>query len=307
MAWCGTKKAKKLLSLDKSSIIVFDLETTDRFPNSAEILQISIVDGNGNDLFSSYVKPNHKRKWPNAEKVNGISPERVENEPRFSEIRNQVQEYFNQAKLIAGYNIKSYDIPILERYGIAVPLNRFDVMEEFRQYTGRVAGYRLQDCAKYFGYSFIPHDATADASITARCMQALISSEGFVNYDPPKSRKTTEEQLQDVEESKEQLPLRVRLMKPFLKKRGFRSLILSFILMAACFCWIYYHTYGTDVSTIEINQLINTVLINKENLVICIVFLIGFASFTYGFVNLIARTIQWIFNLIRNLISNLFQ
>ena len=141
MYWCGRKKSKALLKLAPSSILVFDLETTGVNKMSAEILQISITDGDGSLLFSSYIKP-QKRQWKIAERVNGISPDMVRNAPRFSDVKDQVQAYFNRAKLIAGYNIKGFDIPVIERYGIVVPLLRFDVMEEFRIYKGRVAGTR---------------------------------------------------------------------------------------------------------------------------------------------------------------------
>ena len=112
MSWCGTKKAKKLLTMDTSSILVFDLETTGVIINNSEILQISLVDGNGSSLFTSYVKPKAK-SWSGAQRVNGISPEMVKDAPSFDEIRAEIQGYFDNAKLIAGYNIKRFDINVV--------------------------------------------------------------------------------------------------------------------------------------------------------------------------------------------------
>ena len=56
---------------------MFDLETTGLNSNDNEILQISAVDGNGDLLLNEYVRPELIRSWPDAELVNGITPERV--------------------------------------------------------------------------------------------------------------------------------------------------------------------------------------------------------------------------------------
>ena len=291
MSWCGTKKANRLLKIDKSSVLVFDLETTGLLVSHPEILQISLVDGNGSVLFSSYIKPDRHKTWPKAQKINGISPEMVANAPRLADVRGQIQHYFNNAKLIAGYNIKGFDIPVIESQGIVVPINRFDVMEEFRQFTGRVSGIKLQDCANYFGFGFSPHDATEDACTTARCMWALINAPGFVNTAPPKSRNANE------------LPVRSKLMKPLLKKRRFHPIIAGLILLIAGFLWLYYRTYGAHYATIVIHQLIDTALINRTNQIIGALLLIGLAFFLIGFIRMIIKAIQWIVNTLRYQLS----
>lgn len=182
MAWLRTLRSLELPDMDPGDILVFDLETTGLDTNTAEILQISLVDGSGKTLFSSYVKP-EATSWPAAERINQISPEMVQDAPTFAEIRSTVQSYFSNAKLVAGYNIKYYDLPIIRRYKIRPHRDKFDVMEEFRLFTGRMRGLRLTDCAKYFGFTFNAHDALSDAQTTARCMQALIHTDGFL-YKP---------------------------------------------------------------------------------------------------------------------------
>lgn len=42
-----------------------------------EILQLSVVRGDGEVLFSDYVKPEVKKRWPKAQEVNGITPAMV--------------------------------------------------------------------------------------------------------------------------------------------------------------------------------------------------------------------------------------
>ena len=178
MSWYGTVRAGKLRD-SLSSVVVFDLETTGIHTMYAEILQIAICDGYGNLLYSSYVHPDKARSWPVAEKVNHISPAMVADAPRFEEIRSTVQSFFDRARYVAGYNCICFDIPIIQRYGIRLGNQQiFDVMRVFRDFDP-VVRHRLVDCAKKFHVPYSPHDATEDARATARCMQALLSSEGF--------------------------------------------------------------------------------------------------------------------------------
>ncbi len=309
MAWCGTKKAKKLLTMDPASILVFDLETTGTNPQFAEILQISLTDGNGCVLFSSYVKPKHRKSWPGAEKVNHISPAMVESAPSFDEIRAQIQDFFNRAKLIAGYNSKNYDIPIIERYGVVVPQNRFDVMEEFRLFTGRTIGYRLTDCAKYFHQSYTPHDATEDAGTTANCMQALIREAGFVNLDPSKPQKKGEEALIP-EERPNKRPLRARLLSPFLKKRRIPPAIKGILVMLLSLLWLCYQAYGnafiTNAAMVEISGLVEAATAGPAGLAAGVLFIVGAMSCVWGIIRAAIKLVRWIINLLRRVFKKLF-
>ena len=70
----------KLIEKNHSSTIVIDTETTGLDPEKDELLQVSIIDIDGNELFNSYFKP-HAISWHEAEKVNHISPEMVQNRP----------------------------------------------------------------------------------------------------------------------------------------------------------------------------------------------------------------------------------
>lgn len=54
--------------------IVIDTETTGLDPFRDELLQVSIIDEDGNVLFDSYFKPLKHKEWSKAESVNHISP-----------------------------------------------------------------------------------------------------------------------------------------------------------------------------------------------------------------------------------------
>ena len=66
-----------------SKVIVIDTETTGLQAGVDEILQLSIIDGDGNTLYDKYFKPEYQTSWEEAEAVNGISPQDVADCPSF--------------------------------------------------------------------------------------------------------------------------------------------------------------------------------------------------------------------------------
>lgn len=65
----------------KSKIICLDIETTGLDIMQDEILQVSIINGRGRTLYNSYIRPERKREWKDAEKINKISWQAVRNAP----------------------------------------------------------------------------------------------------------------------------------------------------------------------------------------------------------------------------------
>lgn len=69
------KELCKSLLEDKNAVIL-DTETTG-LDNDAEILEISVIDMQGNVLFDSLIRPSAAKAWPDAQRVHKISPEAV--------------------------------------------------------------------------------------------------------------------------------------------------------------------------------------------------------------------------------------
>lgn len=82
---------------EKLKTIVLDTETTGLYPGYDEILQLSIIDKNGNTLFNEYIRPKNNREWAEAQAVNGISPENIAECPTFDYYRNTIQAIFDSA------------------------------------------------------------------------------------------------------------------------------------------------------------------------------------------------------------------
>lgn len=158
------------------NIVCVDTETTGTSGARDEILSVAMVDGDGNELLYSLVKPAHRKKWDDAERINGISPKDVKDAPLLLEIADKIESILASADILVGYNLE-FDIEMLQRGGISIPpVERFDVMRAFAPIYGEWAEWkkdwkwqRLEKCAEYYGYSFDAHNALEDARATALC------------------------------------------------------------------------------------------------------------------------------------------
>ena len=76
MPWYDNADISRITDAPREGVICFDTETTGLDAGGRdEILQLSIVDGTGAVLFSDYVRPEHRQRWPKAQEVNGITPD----------------------------------------------------------------------------------------------------------------------------------------------------------------------------------------------------------------------------------------
>ena len=172
-----------------SEVIVLDIETTGLSWIEAEILQISIISGTGETLYNSYLRPLHHMAWPEAEKINKITPSMVADAPNIYHEMPKINGILKHAKTIIGYNHAGFDLPFLKQFGAVVPdaaeIN--DVMLEFAPIYGEWDNvhddYRwksLIDCAAYYGYDQgedAAHNSLSDCRATLHCYHAIHQSE----------------------------------------------------------------------------------------------------------------------------------
>ena len=124
------ERLKRVKEIDPSKIAVLDTETTGLDPKNDEVLSLSIVDGAGEMLFDSLIRPSRRKWWPKAQEIHGISPADVADAPTLVEVSDEVRGILRGADLVVGYNVE-FDLGMLEAGGLDLYFPTFCVMKEF--------------------------------------------------------------------------------------------------------------------------------------------------------------------------------
>ena len=164
-----------------SGIVVFDVETTGLDAIEDEILQFSAIDGDGNVLLDTYVRPYIKKEWMSAQRIHGISPAYVAHAPQMHELIPLLRGIFASANLLVSYN-GTFDMDFLAQSGIKLyDIEHYDVMKEFapiygdwNEYHQNYKWQKLSTCASYFGYEFKAHDSLEDVRATLFCYREMV-------------------------------------------------------------------------------------------------------------------------------------
>ena len=178
-----------LKSIPREKVACVDLETTGVNPGgNDEILQVSICDGSGNVLLNSYVRPEHRKRWPKAQEVNHITWAMVKDAPSLEELAVPIEEIFSDCELLIGYNILRFDIPFLSKARINVPRGKqvYDLMYDCSVLHGRWSEYhvnysfvKLESVAKIYGIEYDAHDSVNDAIATTKLFYALLDGDAM--------------------------------------------------------------------------------------------------------------------------------
>ena len=92
--------------MDRAKTLFFDLELTGVYDHD-EILSITIVDGNGELIMDTLVKPEHTHSWRRTERIHGITPDMVADAPLLDELAPRVREIFDAADHVIAYGVST--------------------------------------------------------------------------------------------------------------------------------------------------------------------------------------------------------
>ena len=143
----------------KNIYIVIDTETTGLNSSEDELLQVSIIDNEGEVLFDSYIRPTQHTEWAEAERINHITPEMVADTPTIVEVMPEINDILKRYDKIVGYNI-NFDADFLKHNGaeFANNSNFVDSMKIFSLYfSADNKRCKLTEAADYFCYDWSEH------------------------------------------------------------------------------------------------------------------------------------------------------
>ena len=102
----GEEYRNSSYGMDRARVLFFDLELTG-FYDHDEILSITVVNGFGELIMNTYVKPTHTHSWKRTEKIHGITPAMVEDAPTLEELTDRIKEIFAPAENIIAYGVST--------------------------------------------------------------------------------------------------------------------------------------------------------------------------------------------------------
>jgi DNA polymerase III subunit epsilon len=152
--------------------VYLDLETTGLDPAKDEILEIGILADSGEVLLDSLVRPERHREWPEAQKINGISPADVAEAPTLTGIRPRIVE------AVAGALVVIYNAPFDAGFLVQELVGAADIQcamrpfaEVYGEWNNRYGNWRWQKlgvAAAYVGFQWSgsAHRAIHDCQAT---------------------------------------------------------------------------------------------------------------------------------------------
>ena len=182
---------KWLIGIPKTEVVCLDVETTGLYPReNDEILQISMCDGNGEMLLDSYVHPAHRKRWPNAEAIHGISPAMVKDAPTLLDLADEIRRILDGCTLLIGYNVRSFDLEFLRMGGIELPrrMNVYDLINDcsvlystWNRNYGNYTYISLENMANRFHITYDAHSSAEDVVATTKLFYRLLNSAKMKN------------------------------------------------------------------------------------------------------------------------------
>ena len=152
--------------------VYLDTETTG-ISDDDEIVEITIIDDDGEPIVNTLVKPVYHSNWPGAERVHGISPIDVRHAPTQSQISDKIRDAVKDAQVVI-YNAP-FDSKFLPELEDAAEIKC--AMREFAEWNNS-RWIKLTNATKIIGYEWEgAHRALADTLALRAVWKAIKSKQ----------------------------------------------------------------------------------------------------------------------------------
>lgn len=153
------------------------------FVDNQEIIELSVWNLRGEEVYHEFFKPAGIRRWPTSMAIHHISPEDVKDSPSFASRLPEIQRLFDNSRYIIGFATKG-DVNHLTHMGVKGLHDKhiIDVKQMYWLYYGLRSGMDyyslpgLSRCAEDLGIEFGDrgaHSASEDTLVTLRCFEVL--------------------------------------------------------------------------------------------------------------------------------------
>lgn len=169
--------------------VIFDLETTGLYTDTARIIEIAAIKNVGGKLssFSSLValKPGVVLK-PDVVKLTGITKDDLVGQPPIEEVLRKFRAFIGNLPLV-GHNVVQYDIEVInyemKRHGFDILENQLiDTWQDAMNVIGwgELDNFKLETVAKYYGHKHDGfHRAKADVLATSTILAGMVIQDGL--------------------------------------------------------------------------------------------------------------------------------
>jgi len=186
--------AKNILAA-KGNYVILDTETTGLKRNDV-VLEIALIDLEGNELFNSRIKPTkRKRISPDATAIHGIKMKDLQDCPTFADIKDELEGIIADRTVLI-YNAE-YDEKLIdqtcEQDECSYFRMRYDcVMIPYSEFMGRWSDY-------HYDYTFqrLPggdHSAIGDCRATLKVIHKMANTKLSLLKEPESKRTTSNSQ-----------------------------------------------------------------------------------------------------------------
>lgn len=150
-----------------------------------ELLELAIVDFNGETLYYQRFRPKIATRWKKTEHIHHITPDMVKDCPFVEQEREKIQEIIDKARYVVSLNVDS-DKKVLANEGINLP-HTFDLRILEILLFGCEKLRSLKDLAKVCGYDVSLanwHCSQDDAFVTSCLFLDLYRAYSFFGGSP---------------------------------------------------------------------------------------------------------------------------